>query len=648
MKLMLRALRLSLLRGEETIPLSGFSYFYGQMGAGKTSIARLIDYCLGGDLHLSPALQSEFTAATLEVEVDGTLCTLERQRDSHRVRASWQEDGMVDVVLPARKAEGVVLRGTEVEVVSDLIFHLAGMRPPRVRRSKEREDSELSRLSLRDLLWYCYLDQDEIDSSFFHLDAGADPFKRNKSRDVMRFVLGFHQERVAELESSLEETRLQRAAAISGASALAAVLDEVGVRSEEEIEGRINALEQELAEAAGRIAHQRTAAADTFQTHATDSLRQAARLLAEELTSIEDAMAAIERALSSDIRHRNEVEGLLLKVWRSTDARAVLGGVEFVRCPRCTNELPERATYVCHLCGQEEPALAMASEAPDAVAQDARARILELGESIARHEEQLKRARSAYEETASSKGRVDRQLSNALSEYDSLYLSGVLAQERRHAAIQEQIAQLAQLRRLPEAVTRQQQEAAALVGAEMELRYQLVEARKRAEADTSSLDRLGELFLDCMLRAQLPGIAQDDRVVISPRNFLPEVQTASMADVAVTSFTNISSGGKKTLFKCCFALALHRLAAETNAALPRVLIIDSPMKNISERENRRQFEGFHELLYELKAGELADTQFVLIDKEYLAPANAYVEVVARHMTPTNDEFPPLIPYYRGH
>jgi len=111
----------------------------------------------------------------------------------------------------------------------------------------------------------------------------------------------------------------------------------------------------------------------------------------------------------------------------------------------------------------------------------------------------------------------------------------------------------------------------------------------------------------------------------------------------------MSSGGKKSLFKCCFAIAVHRLALEKGATLPDLLIIDSPMKNISERENRTQFESFHTMLYDLKSTELASTQLILIDKEYCPPpADSDLDVLSRHMTPENEEFPPLIPYYRGH
>jgi hypothetical protein len=79
------------------------------------------------------------------------------------------------------------------------------------------------------------------------------------------------------------------------------------------------------------------------------------------------------------------------------------------------------------------------------------------------------------------------------------------------------------------------------------------------------------------------------------------------------------------------------------------MIIDSPMKNISERENRVQFEGFHQLIYELSENELLGTQVILIDKEYCPPPVGFDMSLmeTRYMTPDNNEFPPLIRNYRG-
>lgn len=649
MRIRLTALHLTFRQGPEAIPLSDFRYFYGKMGAGKSSIARLIDYCLGGSLDLSPALQSEFVAAALHLVVGSVELVLTRNRQSDKVHAHWTNDeGSFDVIVPARKPAGEVLPKSGVENLSDLLFHLAGIRPPRVRRSKLRDDSDLGRLSIRDLLWYCYLDQDSMDSSFFHLDHDADQHKRLKSRDVLRYVVGFHQERVAELELRVQELRDNRVAALGAAKSLEAALTAAGVGTEEELNDRVQQAVIELQTVDLRIAGLRRSASEHIDRHAADSLRQRGRLLAGEIASVEDALVSVKETIAEDVRHRNELQLLGLKFKRASTARAVLQGVQFVNCPRCTQPLPPRAEDFCALCGQPELDAPPEGLDIDSIERDADARMAELGDAIERHRVQERRLGQRLTELSTQKQSVDAELSRVMADYDSLFLASALESERRRAWLDQEIGSLRRLSALPLTVKEAYEQATKFEVQERSLREDLREASAAAERDTQNLRRLEELFLECLVRIKMPGIAADDSVSIHGPSFLPEVVSPISGDLATTSFSNLSSGGKKTLFKCCFALALHRLAREIGANLPTLLIIDSPAKNISERENKEQFEGFCEFVYELTATELSDTQVIVIDKEFCAPFPALKLVVhARHMTPDQDEHPPLIRYYRG-
>ncbi|GAB3585709.1 AAA family ATPase [Hymenobacter daeguensis] len=645
--LRLEKLTLVFAASTEVLPFEDVTYFYGQMGAGKSSIARLIDYCFGGKLDLSPALQSEFATVSLSLVVNEKPLTLERQRDSDYILCSWtDEQGSYDRIVPARKSGGgPVIPDTEVEVLSDLLFYLVGIRPPRVRRSKMREDSELSRLSLRDLLWFCYLDQDGFDSNFFQLDGG-DPFKRLKSLDVLRFILGFHQEQVAELESELQELYSRRQQLQGAAKSLKESLLEAGVASEEEIIAKIGDFEAEATEVTRKLRELR---GQHLQIpHGADVLRQQARALTNEVAALEEAEPQILRTIDQDKRHINEILTLGLKVQRVAAARAVLGGVAFEACPRCTQKLPERSEHDCPVCGQEEPKEGASNLTPDVLASDSKARISELEDSIKRHEDQLVRLRRRSSEIERDKEAVDNSLTQLMQNYDSAYLSTALVLERRAAEIGQQINDLKRLVLLPRKVQELFQQADELQGQEVTIRRRLEAARIGAEADMSNVRKLEAFFLDCLMRAQMPGVSGDNIVKINTKTFLPEVTEPDMGDITVMSFANLGSGGKKTLFKACFALAVHRLATEVGAMLPSLLIIDSPMKNISERENQAQFEGFHTLVYELLEGELLGTQVVLIDKEYFPRGqDSPLTFAVRHMMPDSEENPPLIPYYRG-
>lgn len=649
MKFFLKSLVLDLRHGQEVLTFADVSYFWGQMGAGKSSIAKLIDYCLGGTIQLSSALQAEFVGATLTVELERSVLSIERQRDANNVFASWTVDGDVhSVVIPARTAAGEVIAETDVETLSDLIFWLSGIQPPRVRKSKLKVESKMVRLSLRDLFWYCYLDQDDIDSSFFHLEEDAEFYLRLKSRDVIRYVIGYHDERVADLEAELDQLRANRTARAAAITSLTKTLEDVGAGSELQIAEREASLKLALSRADEDIRTLREVTKVQQTDHALDLIARKTTRLGGLINRIDETTRELAEVRERHIRHRNEIEMLGLKFRRSSAARAILGGVEFIDCPRCLQHLPERPRLCCDVCGQEDRMELEDAAEQAAIERDIEARRGDLDDAIRAIDRNLERLRRRRDALLASKAGLEAERNRAAEEADSAFLSTVLLKERERAALQAELDSLGWLLRLPDLLREQREAHAQILAMEQVMREALKEARTAAEADRTSLEQLGAYFLDALVQSGVPGITREDSVALEPPSFYPAVYSTDPADQTVSTFTSMSSGGKKTLFKCCFAIAVHRIAARLEAPLPELLIIDSAMKNISERENRDQFEGFYRMLYKLKVGELASTQMVLIDKEFLAPdPSQALDVLDRHMQPDSVEHEPLIRYYRG-
>jgi uncharacterized Zn finger protein (UPF0148 family) len=486
-----------------------------------------------------------------------------------------------------------------------------------------------------------------MDSSFFNLDSDA-YYIRNKSKDVLRYVIGFHQEQVAELETELQLVHEERMAIQVGAESLRNALEGEGIAEKKDIEARILDLEQELTQVLAFISTSRSQQKQSI-SHPVDLFRQNARQLASELQAVEDAISSVESTIDGDKRHLNELTMLKVKFKRISSAKNILIGVEFNSCPRCSQSLPLHQSGECPVCGQAEPDEPMYEMKKEVIDADASNRISELSDIIERQLNQLKKLNFRHQELIEEKQKIDLLINEAMNQYDSSYLSSTLENERRKAEIEQTILKLKDYVRLAGRVDELHKKASVLEANEIDLRRTLKEARAAAEGDRGNLIKLEELFLDCLLRARISGFTSDDHVLIEPPDFLPEIISPDVGELSVTSFSNLSSGGKKSLFKACFAIAFHRLAVRINAVLPTILIIDSPMKNISERENREQFEGFHQMLYELAETELSGTQFIMIDKEFCAPLeNVKVNLSVRHMTPEDDANPPLVRYYRGH
>jgi hypothetical protein len=165
---------------------------------------------------------------------------------------------------------------------------------------------------------------------------------------------------------------------------------------------------------------------------------------------------------------------------------------------------------------------------------------------------------------------------------------------------------------------------------------------------TSAGDIIREIqdaYHDALLNVGVPGVREDDTGSIDHQSWIPSILEHGNEELS-WNFFNTGSGGKKTLLNVCYAIAIHRVAAKRQLPLPSFLIIDTPMKNISEDVNKDIFEAFYHYLYSLIQGDLSATQIIIIDKEYIAPPKG-IDLKERMMTPDQEAHPPLIRYYRG-
>lgn len=648
MRLEVKKLHLGLRRSNEVINLPRAIYFYGPIGSGKSSIGRLVDYCLGATSKWTPALQAEMTSVALELEVNGTPLTLHRDRDAGQVLATWRaEDDLLQVLIPTKDASGEVLPGTEVMVLSDLLFYLAKEDPPFVRRRKGTPDEHLERLSFRDLFRFCYLDQDSMDNVFFRLESDNYAI-RQKSVDAIRYVLGYRTEQVAELESQLQAIREERLGLVAGAKALEKALTESGLGDLVDYDAKIELLRADIDRA--REAAQAARTARDSVPHAVEELREGARRFAMEQMALEQAKAEIDTRRSDLERHVNELQMLSVRYQRTAAARVLLGGVAFSTCPRCTQPLPPRDAQCCNVCGQPEHVVQAEGPLSEMVVkEDLKARRAELKDSIERLDKQRLLIGRRSEEISSELSSANQALQARLMEYDSAFLSQALQHERRVVTLEQRLNGLLRNRKLPDVLNKQRERAGLLQADESGLRREIEKAKRLAFTDRANIDLLGQLFLDCLLRAKFPDVQKNYHVEISPTDFYPRIPLGSQDALVTLAYDNAGSGGMKALFKTCFALALHRVCARMpEAKLPPLLIIDTPTKNVSSVENPGLIAAFFRLVYELSVGELSHIQFIIIDNEFSpVPDDVDLELASRHLVKGSTENPPLIPYLDG-
>lgn len=646
MKIRFQTLKLNCRKSEEIVDLAAdISFFHGCLSAGKSTIARLIDFCLGAPLETTTAIQQEMVSAQLTLTIGLKDVLIERNKSENFLQVSWTAPGEPpNSVLVAAKGDGAPVIADNIRNLSDLIFHLLGIPIIKVRKRTDDPESGLIRLSFRDINAFCYLRQEELDSSFFFLQT---PIRREKSKDVLNYVLGFFSDRLNELGIEYDQVATEQRTKEMSARRITEFLAQFQFGSEADIDLELASIAAQIAEIDTVISEDR--AAFVSDTHFADEKRQILTRLSERLAQTQEALTDLDRRVDEQKELRAELITMKFKTARADSARNVLAGARFAACPNCGQAISahrRRQEPECYLCLQPpkpvDPVLTV-----DIVRSDLDARIHEIDTFLHRQE----RARGSLEREVSelrqSKRTLDAELAELLASYETDRLARTRDADRRRATLTERRTFLERLRQLPDAVRKMAEEADALKGRLESIARDIEREKLRLTAADANFKLLEEFFLEALIAIGLPGVTPNDKVRINRRTLLAEILPNGDEALAY-SFFNAGSGGKKVLITICFALALHRTAAVRALPLPTYLIIDSPTKNITPDINPKLVADFYAYLYRLCTTDLSGLQIIIIDQTLVAPDPALDLSFRQRLLQGGDpENPPLISYYEG-
>jgi Mg2+ and Co2+ transporter CorA len=646
MRVQIETLRLFCRQSEEIVEFGrSLSFFFGEMSSGKSSIVELVDYCLGGGLVRTPAITSELVSAQLKGMIGETEVLIERSLDTKTsLEVSWQSSSEFGRETFPIQAGQVPIYGEDVFNFSDFAMKLMGLPILKVRKRKRDPDSNLWRLGLRDFFEFCYLDQRHLDSSLFLMEQ---PIRAEKSKDVLRFVLGFHSERLNELQNNLSELRQDQRVMRETADQINVFLTKFGFNSQEEIADEINQLSDEVESLEKQIEDQNA----EVQPQTTVAEEDLARIesITWELNSKTQSVGEIRARIDEQESLIAEFISMKFKAARTTLASELLGRAAFEACPSCGTPIRETENAdPCSLC--KSPL----SDAPGRlefetpiIERDLSERIDDLKRSVARLKRSLERQSRAVEELRDARGEIQTRLDSERRQVESEYMKRARRLEGKLGGVRERIRLLNQVKKMPAEVASKRKQADELNIRAAEIQRQIQEEEDRFETGRDNIRALEANFHGILQAIHFPEISEGDLIRMNLRSWMPYVYPGGREDRAWT-FYDAGSGGKMVLFKISFALALHLTAAQRGLPLPSILIIDSTMKNITPDVNPEVFKNFYRELYRLLETELEQWQMVLIDQTFAPPPDTIEGFISRKLTTSDENYPPLISYYRGH
>lgn len=527
MNMIIKSLTVKCKKKNIEVPFSrGITYIYGKMGAGKSTIVRLIAFCFGQELIDTPALQHEFIGASLRIELGKYEVFLHRDKtNNNEVCVEWtnKEKNIENrVYVPITNTTGEsILPNENVENLSDLLFYLSGVTPPKVRRSKVNEESELIRLSFRNIMKFWYLDQDHIDSSFFNLEEKSG-FKRNASRDVMRMVLGFYYENIALLESELSIIKAQRANKEGVITHLKSFLKENEIEDVAIIDNKIEKLNQDLLE----IKNNRKNALERIERpnkHVVDDIRSSLRSLISNISEIESALLDISKQIESRKRLKEEFFVASIKMNNLVTAKKILNDAEFECCPKCGTsiEIKEEMFDVCTLCNQKIDI--DKSEEFAIVETDLKNRRNEIEVSISKLEKQKLILQKELKELLNVKFNPDLELETLEKEYDSIYLARIKKYDQEIEKIKSNNEYWNKIKKLSLKIIVLQNEVDTLKNQEKNKKDELDEELKKSSQQKNKFEELKKYFIKALNSVKFPGIKLTDIVMMNTKEFYPNI-----------------------------------------------------------------------------------------------------------------------------
>lgn len=646
MSLSIKSLRLLCKKGEEFQPFADrLSFFHGRMSTGKSTIVELINYCFGGRLVNTPAVSSEVIRVQLLIASEGVEYLLERDANgSSFVDVSWVDGDVAERVSLPLVASNQPIYGEDIHNLSDFLMSLLGVGPIKVPTRKSDDNSNLHRLSFRDFYKFCYLDQPDLDSDFFHLGT---PIRREKSKDVLKYILGFQSERLTALQQELLERRQEQRTLREAASQIDEFLEQYGYNSEEEIDIQIKLVDvQAEALEKEREDQKSTALPSEF---AQDVERSRLLELDDIYTEKLEAISDIDLRIAEQEALRSELISLKIRAARSTISTEILDRAGFEACPQCGSGIEKtKQPHKCTLCktdlsdGEHHNSISIAVIEKDLVD-----RIDDLKGSLSRLKQARRRQGHSLEEINGQRRAIQSKMDAARKDLESEYLKRARQVESSLGALNERRRQLTRVRKMPAEIERRRKAADKLSEAISKLNRDIEKETEKFKSGRRNLRKLEENFLAILKAIHFPEISDADKVSINSNTWVPYV-LPNGDEARAWSFLDAGSGGKMVLFKTSFALALHKTAAEYELFIPKLFIVDSTMKNITPDINPEVFENFYKEVYRMLGDELDEWQCVIVDQTFYEYPKGLSPSLNRLLAQGDPANPPLISYYKGH
>ena len=327
------------------------SIIAGEISTGKSSILDLIDYCLGAKDHPTyQEIQRRGRTTLLEIEINGETFVIERQLFSTRNKAQIHFCDISTMGSDHKYIEVSSYPERNKESISSFILSKIGIENIPLKEAPTRDSSDIDIMSLRDVLWFCYLKKNRVAGE--NLLFESNHMKEIKLRQVFEVLFGLYSNRLAVLSSEINRLQEETQNKKNQVKILTDSADSEGIPEIEDLNNQKEKLLKEIDDKKARL--EQIDSEISAKSELATGLRQEVLGLQSELQQIRVTKRSDEKTIQRLIPLRGQYSEDISKLHFLKDAKRIIDPLRISTCPICLSPLDkDDEKDKCPLCGKE-------------------------------------------------------------------------------------------------------------------------------------------------------------------------------------------------------------------------------------------------------------------------------------------------------
>lgn len=316
----------------------GLNVIHGDSDTGKSSILEFINYLLGSSsIELADEMLTSLEYAALEITINDEPCTIVRNifKSNEFIEAYNCQFNDIESYVPKKLAPKFSMTSAPDGFFSDYLMDLLNFPKLKLKVSPTQDSSKFRRLSFRDLMKFCYVDQDDMGSkSLLHLTEWT---RYAHIKEVFKYIFNIFDADIADLEAQISEKNNQLNKLVKKYENVSEFLRETGYESVSSIDEEINncdILLDGINEAIANLNENMTSDSETYKElkafHAEFNLK---------LKSTIKKLSELSAKQEQYIRLKNDYKNDISKIQAIHLANSKIGQIGGFKCncPICDN-----------------------------------------------------------------------------------------------------------------------------------------------------------------------------------------------------------------------------------------------------------------------------------------------------------------------